>query len=463
LTFQGALRFDHAWSWFPAVTIGPVRFLPTPTTFPETKGVDSYKDITPRGGVAWDVFGTGKTSIKINIGKYLEAAQNSNNYVASRPTARVRTTTTRSWTDTNNNFVPDCDLLNPAAQNLSASGGDVCGPISDSSFGKAVFDTTADPAILNGWGVRPADWGFGASVQHEIMPRVSVEVGYTRRWLTNFVVTDNLAQGVTDNGTFSVTAPSDPRLPGGGGNTITGLFDANQNVASANNNLITLASNYGNQYSHFNGLLINLSARPRPGLTFQGGVNTGKTTSDACEIRAQLPELNATSTVFGSGAAGVGTSVATINRTNPFCHVESGFITRFTGLGSWLIPKVDVQVAGTFRSDQGGALAALWAVPNSFIQPILGRPLSNGATTATVNLIQPGTLYGDRVNELDIRFAKILRYRGTRTNVGVDLYNIINASPVLTYNQNYVPNGNWLVPTSVLQPRFAKFSVTFDF
>ena len=101
--------------------------------------------------------------------------------------------------------------------------------------------------------------------------------------------------------------------------------------------------------------------------------------------------------------------------------------------------------------------------PNFVIQPSLGRPLSNSATTATVNLIQPGTLYGDRVNEIDIRFAKIVRFGRTRTNVGVDVYNLINTSPILTYNQNFVPNGNWLVPTSVLQPRFLKFSATFDF
>ena len=465
-TLQGAVRFDHAWSWFPEATIGPVRFLPTPTTFPETKGVDSYKDITPRGGVAWDVFGTGKTSLKINLGKYLEAAQNDQNYIGSRPTGRVRTTTTRSWTDSNNNFVPDCDLLNPLAQNLSTGGGDVCGQIGDLSFGKAVFDTTQDPAILSGWGIRPSDWGFGASVQQQILPRVSVEVGYSRRWLNNFVVTDNRAQGLNDVGTFSVTAPSDPRLPGGGGNTITGLFDPNQNVASLTDNFITLAGNYGNQYSHFDGLLVNLSARPRPGLTFQGGINTGRTVSDSCEVRAQVPEMNATSTAFGNGAAlaaGAAPTVASINRTNPWCHVDTGLITRLTGLGSWMIPKVEVQVAGTFRSDQGGALAALWAVPNSVIQPSLGRPLSNSATTATVNLIQPGTLYGDRVNEIDLRFAKILRYGRTRTNVGVDVYNIINASPVLTYNQSYVPGGNWLIPNSVLQPRFLKFSATFDF
>jgi hypothetical protein len=211
-------------------------------------------------------------------------------------------------------------------------------------------------------------------------------------------------------------------------------------------------------------VLVNVSARPRAGLTFQGGINAGKTVSDNCEIRAQVPELNAQATAWGNnGGAAAVTTFTTINRTNPWCHVDTGFITRVTALGSYLVPKIDVQISGTIRSDQGAPLAALWAVPNSVIQPILGRPLSNSATTATVNLIQPGTLYGDRVNEVDIRFAKILRYGRTRSNVGVDLYNIINASPVLTYNQSYVPNGNWLVPNSVLQPRFLKFSATFDF
>ncbi|OLE84383.1 MAG: hypothetical protein AUF76_03470 [Acidobacteria bacterium 13_1_20CM_2_65_9] len=404
--------------------------------------MDSYKDISPRVGLAWDVFGTGKTSVKINAGKYLEAAQNSNTYSGSRPTSRLQTTTTRTWTDSNDNFVPDCDLLNPLAQNLTASGGDVCAQISNLAFGQAVFDTTYNPALLNGWGVRPADWNVGVSVQHEVLPHVSVEVGYQRRWLNNFVVTDNLAQTAADFGKFSVVAPSDSRLPNGGGYTIPDLYNANQNVASVVNNLFTPASDYGNQYHRSHGVLMNVTARPGSGLFFQGGVNTGKTASDNCEVRAKLPE-------------------------NPWCHVDTGFVTRVTGLGSWMIPKVAVQIAGTFRSDQGGALAALYAVPNAAIQPILGRPLSNNAPNVTVNLIDPGTFYGDRVNEIDIRFAKILRFGRTRTNVGVDLYNITNSSPVLTYNQNFspIPAGGftWLTPTSVLQPRFFKFSATIDF
>ena len=100
----------------------------------------------------------------------------------------------------------------------------------------------------------------------------------------------------------------------------------------------------------------------------------------------------------------------------------------------------------------------------------MGRAPSNGATNITVNVVQPGTMYGDRVNEFDIRLAKILRFGRTRTNVGFDLYNLLNSSPILSYNQSFSPAipagagaGAWLAPTGVLQPRFWKFSVQVDF
>ena len=79
-------------------------------------------------------------------------------------------------------------------------------------------------------------------------------------------------------------------------------------------------------------------------------------------------------------------------------------------------------------------------------------------------------MYGDRVNEFDVRLAKILRFGRTRTNIGFDIYNILNSSAVLSYNQAFSPSipagagaAAWLSPTAVLQPRFLKFSVQFDF
>jgi hypothetical protein len=445
VTLQGALRYDRAWSYFPAVTIGPVRFLPQEISYPRTKGVDAYNDLSPRGGVAWDVFGDGKTAVKVNVGKYLQAAQNGLTYAALRPSGRLTTSVNRSWTDSNGNFVPDCDLLNP----LANSGADFCGQISDLAFGTEKFTSTLGDELVGGWGVRPGDWQIGASVQQQVLPRISAEIGYNRRWLTNFSITDNLAQSPSDFGTFSVVAPTDSRLGSASGQTLAGLYNVNQSVASTVNEVQTLASDFGSYTQKYNGVLLNITARPRNGLTFQGGLNTGTTTTDYCEVRAALPEMN----VLGAQSP-----------TNPWCNTSTGWVTRYSGLGSYTVPKIDVLLSGTFRSDQGASLAANWAVSNAIVQQSLGRPLSNNAANVTVNLIEPGTLYGDRVNEFDVRLAKILRFGRTRTNIGFDIYNILNSAPVLTYNQSYSPTTTtWLTPTSVLQPRFLKFSAQIDF
>ena len=135
---------------------------------------------------------------------------------------------TRAWTDQNNNFKPDCDLVNGATQDNRTSGGDFCGAINDLNFGKPVFSNSIDPAIMAGWGIRPNDWGIGVSVQQEVLSRVSVEIGYFRRWFGNYIATDNRALAVSDFTQFSVTAPSDSRLPGGGGYTVPNLYNVTQ-------------------------------------------------------------------------------------------------------------------------------------------------------------------------------------------------------------------------------------------
>ena len=80
-----------------------------------------------------------------------------------------------------------------------------------------------------------------------------------------------------------------------------------------------------------------------------------------------------------------------------------------------------------------------------------------------VNLVAPGTMFGDRVNQLDLRVAKTLRYRRSRTLVALELYNVLNSSAVLTYNNTFVPNGPWLQPLTILTPRFLKITAEVDF
>src|SRR4051812_518371 len=232
MTLQGALRFDRAWSYSPEQQIGPTTFLPVPLTFPETPGVDSYKDISPRGGLAYDLFGNSRTSVKVNFGKYLEPASNLNgNYSISNPIARIATTTSRTWTDNGTggpgtpgygDFIVQCDLTK-----VDVNG--ECGRMNSPTFGTDTRTTAAiDPAILNGWNVRPGDWQIGASVQHQVLPRVSAEFGYFHRWLTHFTTTDNTLVTSANYTNYSLVAPSDPRLPGGGGYTVTGLQNITQ-------------------------------------------------------------------------------------------------------------------------------------------------------------------------------------------------------------------------------------------
>jgi len=438
-TFQGALRYDHAWSFFPEQTVIAVPFFPTAKTYPDTPG-SSYNDLTPRGGIAMDVFGNGKTSLKFSFGRYLEAAQNAGFFTTNNPINRLSKTINRQWTDTNSNYVVDCNLQSQLAQSPTTTGSiDTCG-VGSPNFGTDVVSQTLDPTLTSGWGVRTGDWQWGVAVQQEIMPRVSAEISYQRRWLLNFSATDNRATASSDYDQFSVIIPTDQRLPNGGGGTLDGIYNITAAAnARATDNFVTLADRYGSNTQTTNSISLNVTARPKFGLTMQGGFNWAGTNNNSCEIRNVLPETAA---------------------TNPWCNVDTSLL-RVTALGSYTVPKIDVLLATTFRSEQGQQLAANYvAVPAN---TTLGRPFA-GPPNITVNLIEPGSLYGDRANQLDLRFAKNLRFGGTRTNVGVDVFNILNSNPVLTYNQGYSPTTNtWLRPTSVLQPRYMKISAQVNF
>jgi hypothetical protein len=127
---------------------------------------------------------------------------------------------------------------------------------------------------------------------------------------------------------------------------------------------------------------------------------------------------------------------------------------------------VDVNFSMTWRSDAGDDLAANYVVTNAIAAPSLGRNLSSG--NVTVNLIQPGTLYGARQNNLDMRIAKILRLGGTRAQLGVDVYNLLNTDVVTAYNNNYTAptaarGSIWLTPNTIQPARYARLNLQLDF
>jgi hypothetical protein len=177
-----------------------------------------------------------------------------------------------------------------------------------------------------------------------------------------------------------------------------------------------------------------------------------------------------TPTIGAVGATGVVDGQASCNASEPW-------LTSVRGLAAYTVPKVDVQVSGIFRSQanaqpgaavgtNGASRSATFRMTAAQFQAATGRPLATGLATQDVDLLLPGAVYGDRINNVDMRFAKVVRFGRYRANVGMDLYNVLNANTPTAYETVYDPATNgakWMQPTAVLLPRFARFNVQVDF
>jgi hypothetical protein len=139
-----------------------------------------------------------------------------------------------------------------------------------------------------------------------------------------------------------------------------------------------------------------------------------------------------------------------------FCNVAPPFMAenQYKIAAAYPLPY-GVQFSGTFQSVPGPRIAANY----TFSSAVAGVPLTAGSLTA--NLVQPGAVYGDRLNRLDLRLGKTLRARGTRFQPYVDLLNVFNASPVITQNNTYGPA--WQRPLTILVGRMVQVGMQVDF
>jgi hypothetical protein len=312
---------------------------------------------------------------------------------------------------------------------------------------------------MNGWGVRPYNWEFSVGVQQQIVPRLSLSFGYFRRINGNFYVLDNEALGPNDFTQFSVTVPSDSRLPNAG-QTISGLYD--QNAIVAPRNVIKGASQFGTQRQHWDGLDLTLDARLQNGWLLQGGVSTGKTMTDNCAIVARVPAM----LQFPAAGlpAGIQNPVAVVTggvlTPASYCHQETPFLALYKALASYTFPW-GIRASGTLQSLPGPQVVSnvIYNNMNRVSSTSLARPFT--LAQANVNVIQPGSYYGDRLNQIDLRFTKILNVGGGKIDLDVDLYNAFNSDAVISELGSF--GLAWRLPLTVSQPRFVKFAVRYDF
>jgi hypothetical protein len=404
------------------------------------------------------MFGTGKTSLRVNVGKYLQSANNQENYTISNPALDGRngrrgpnfqTTASRAYIDFNANHLPDCDMLSQAPN------GECIAPLGN--FANPNTLTLVNPDVLSGWGVRPYDWQFGVTVQQEVAPRTSVEVGYHRRWFHNFFLFDNINLAPSDFDLVTLTAPTSPKLPDGGGYPVS-YYIPKLGVNTANiQNRYTFASDYGDWTNYWHGVDAIVNARLQNGLVLQAGTSSGRAVTDNCQVVAKVPELLNPALTNPLAFPPPATQLA------DSCHKVESWQTQFRGLASYTIPKIDVLVSSIFRS-QPNATFGFGATPegNSTGLSANWATFANGQAV-NLNLLEPGVHYADRINVLDARFGKILRFGNTRTSIAVDFLNIFNRNTGTMFQTNFGDGSGYLVPTAILNPRLARFNVTFDF
>ena len=373
---------------------------------------------------------------------------------ANNPVLTTVNNANRDWTDLNGNFLPDCDFLNPALNGE-------CGRLGNLDFGKNIITTTTDPATLQGWGVRPYNWETTAIVQHELTPRVGLNVGYYRRHYGNFTVTDNLRVSPSDYDPYCITTPIDSRLPGGGGQELCGYYDINPAKFGQFFGHVTKAENFGKQEEVFDGVDISVSSRLGRGVLLQGGTATGRQRKNTC-FNVDSPQAT-----LLSGATI--TELTTTPGIGPqaICDIRPPFQTQAKLLASVTLPW-DLQVAGTFQTTPGAPITATYVVRSANIRASLGRDLASGPNgTATVEIVPPGTMYGPRVYQVDGRVSKIIPVGRLRIQGNFDAFNILNANPVLQHNNNYGTNGaTWLRPegqSGVMNARLFKVSAQVNF
>ena len=429
-----------------------------------TGTVQKWKDISPRLGVAFDVFGNGKTAVKASVARYV-AGQQIATADANNAENTVGLTDTRAWADLDKNGSPFNSAGAIQLNELTAS-------TSTLTFGKNVPSSTlTDPGVLNGWGVRGYNWEYTVSAQHQLAPRVSVNGGWYRRKFGNQTVTvDNrYSNALGSYDTFCANAPADANLPGGGGYQVCGLYDLKPAIVAqqlAPNSTIRLSSDYGGETNIYEGFELSTTARFSHGAFFNAGINAQKRIFDQCN----LVDKGILSAVITNQALGTGYPEVFADGSRA-CHQDLPYRPDLKLSGSYSLP-LDIQLGAVFQFTKGvqtgGAapsVQATWtATPAS--ATTLGRAYSAGATTKTVNLIPVGLNYGnDNLAQLDLKMSKRFNFQGYRFRVDLDAYNLFNSDWPFTVGSTFstAANSAWLRPTNVLQSRFFKIGAQFDF
>jgi hypothetical protein len=458
LTLNLGVRYDVYDMTIPASHLGAGVYVPA-RDFP-VKHSPRWEGLSLRILFRLRPVGNGHTAVKWALGRY---PQRNTGVAVNLPVSNQPTSTTIAWGDANGNFVPDCDLRNPLANGE-------CGAWGDRTFGQVVGGNTrfADDA-LRGFNRENYNWQANVSVQQQLRANMGLTVAYFRTWYGAMQALDNELVTPADFDPFCITAPTDSRLGSVSGKQLCGNYDVKPAKFGQINNLRTLSSHYGDMTEVFDGVDITTMARFGKA-QFQGGVATGRTVTDNCGLKIDSP-----ATATAGSPAGASLNLSVVDLRPGFCRVSrpwsSSTQVKFNVVYS--LPW-DFQASSIYQNIPGVPIRASYVATDAEIFPSLGRHLAScpSQTAATCNqtytsdLVPPFSLYGDRIQQVDLRLTRNFPLAGKRKLQGnFDIYNILNASTVQNEQATFRPGpaNQWRNAIQFMGGRLIKFRAQLTF
>jgi hypothetical protein len=430
LTLNLGLRLDTYRGYAQDVNTPAGIFVPE-RHFDKTDDLTNLKDINPRIGAAYDLFGNGRTAVKGFFGRFIVGSSGA---VPAQPAAAVVTSATRTWNDRNGDFVPQESEL---------------GPLSNSRFGSPrPSSLTVDDNVTFGWGNRAYTWQGILSIDHEIAPGFGVQVAYYRTSWGNQNYTRNRLVSAADFDEYCITAPTDARLPNSS-QQVCGLYDIKPSKFGQVDNFQTLAGD--RMVRLFNGVDLNLSGRFGNGAQINGGLAFGNDVTDNCGIAVDGYNL--------AGAA-PGTDSPQDLR---FCRTVFSWSedVQFKINGSYPLPW-NLRTSVVYQNIPGFPIDALHTVTSAMAATSLRRDFSAGArATSEIPLIEGSSMFEERTQILDLRLSRRFDLGRTNITANLDVSNVLNANTPQYVNPQYGPQ--WLNVTNAMSARVVRLGVQLGF
>ncbi len=442
LTVNGGLRWEYLKSEVSKQSSGAGRFIGERNFEPIPMPV--WKDIAPRFGLVYDLFGNAKTALKVGLNRYNESRTT---FFANRYNPLALSTASLTWTDSNGDDVAQgelgCVYLTPGCEMNFAQ--------MPATFGRAQLNRV-DPEFKRVYNIETT-----AGVQHELLPRVSVSANWYRRTFHRLRVTDNLLRTKSDYIPFNIFNPMN-------GTRFT-IYDVSPAAVSRVDNYDT---NAGSERQHvYMGYDLTLQARlPRGGSLF-GGLVTERNLRNICDE----PDDPTMLLYCDDSQNGIPfRSTLKMAGTYPLVWGISVSAALQSGAGRplGLTTVAGNKISGPGYGDTGSPVGTNFLITRTTRYPAnCPAPCPAGALVAptltsasvTVPLVAPGTEFLPRVNQLDLSIAKWFQVGGYRMQGQVDAFNVFNKNYETAYRSVNFGTAAYLQPSSVLQGRMFRLGV----